>query len=117
MGKKRRISYRRAAKTARHKISKGFNRNKALIGGVGYAVLEPTIDSFTSRIPLGNIGSDELVKVALGYWGSRKSGMVGDISKSMLYINTYKLAKGKFNLFGAVSGNSQTSVIAGGGNF
>lgn len=114
---KRRKSYRRSFSKAKRRISRGFNRNKALIGGVGYAVLEPTIDSFTSQIPFGNIGSDELIKVAIGYYGAKKSGMVGDVAKSMLYINAYKLAQGKFNLLGAVGGSQATAIQGGGANF
>ena len=105
MAKKSTRRYSPKKKTYRRKSTN--SPTKALIGGLMYAVAEPMIDTFTSRIPLGTMGSDEIIKAAVGYLAAKRGGIIGDVGRAMLYVNAYKLAQGKFNLMGAVPVNSQ----------
>lgn len=77
---------------------------------IGYAIIgEPLIDSLA-----GNFGFPvDLVKVGLGYFLMKKSGIMGEFGTAMFYISLYSLSKnmlsGGLNI-GNLFGTAQTTT-------
>lgn len=92
--------YSRIKRYAR-RVGRAFSPSKAVIGGAGYAFLEPfAVNMFPAL-------NSPLLKGGMGYVLAKKSGVVGDIGKAALYIEIYKLSQGFAG--GIMTGGAQGS--------
>ena len=62
------------------------------IGALATGFLKPTIDSLTSKVGLG-VG-DEIMMTGLGYVLKGKSGIVGDIGRTLFTVGLFELGRG-----------------------
>ena len=86
--KRSRIRYvTRKAKRSYRKRSSGSFNIKNLLLPIGVAtVAEPIIDRYAQMLPvpkIANLETDDMVKVAIGYYLGKKGGMMGNTAKML----------------------------------
>lgn len=78
--------YVKARKRARRGSSGSFNIQKLLVP-IGVAtVAEPILDSYLKQLPVPQIGpveTDDLAKIAIGWYLGKKGGMMGNTAKML----------------------------------
>lgn len=101
-GKRRKSSKKQytGGTMAKKRISRKSNGLKGIMGGIvgqvvgvgGYILFESYVEP--KLLQMANITDPLIVNIgelAIGAWLSRKSGVVGNIGKAAVYINTYQI--------------------------
>jgi hypothetical protein len=97
------MAKRRSVKRRSSRSSGTGNIWSNVLGVGGYIAFESFLEPM---IPIQNPNTLDIAEIALGLWLSKKGGVVGNVGKTAVILNTYSLIKRNLSLGGLVQNST-----------